>query len=81
MNAAEPSTSERIAEQAAQFAAARAVQAAHEDARADERRKLAAERSLRAALEVERDHLRLAYEELEHEPAPPETGGAAGHVR
>ncbi len=66
MAAAEASTSERIAELEAQLAAARA---AHEDALADERQKLAAERSLRAALEVERDHLRLAYQELQHELA------------
>ncbi len=66
MAAAEASTSERIAELEAQLAAARA---AHEDALADERQKLAAERSLRAALGVERDHLRLAYQELQHELA------------
>lgn len=66
MAAAESSTSERIAELEAQLAAAHA---AHEDALADEQRKLAAERCLRAALEVERDHLRLAYQELQHELA------------
>jgi transposase len=67
--AADVSTSERIAELEAQLAAARAAHAAHEDALADERRKLAAERTLRTALEVERDHLRLAYQELQHELA------------
>ena len=66
MATAEPSTSERIAELEAQLAAARAD---HEEALAAERRKLAAERARSAALEVERDHLRLAYQELQHELA------------
>ncbi len=67
MAAAEPSTTDqRIAELEAQLAAARA---AHEEALRAERQQLAAERSLRAALEVERDHLRLAFQELQHELA------------
>jgi transposase len=72
----ESSTNERIAELEAQLAATRAahdelvvVRAAHDEALATERNKLAAERSLRAAVEVERDHLRLAYQELQHELA------------
>jgi len=63
---AESSTSERIAELEAQLAAARA---AHSEVLVTEGRKLAAERSLRAAVEVERDQLRLAYQALQHELA------------
>ncbi len=59
MAAASPTTNDRIAELEAQLVAARA---AHEEALAAERRKL-------ATLVAERDQLRVAYQELQHELA------------